>query len=374
MNAGRARLGGSWFDPALAGAFLVLCEVEAIGHSPHGLGPLAVVAALAVPLAWRRQAPLASACLVMSGTVLLLASVPGAETFVAPQLVLFLAPYAVAAGSPRRRAWLGLAACLAAVALISLLVGFEVSGLVFSVGACVASWGIGRAMRARRALAAELRASAERIAAEQGGRKLLAIAEQRTRIAYELQTLVADSVSTMIVQAQAAQRLLGQGSEDADAAMSMIEDTGRHALTEMRRILGVLRHSDDRADLAPQPGIGQIPVLVEAARRAHRSVALRVEGEPGPLPASVDLGVYRVLEDVLAGPDDDPGSVDILLRFGADDIELTVTGGAAHLNWPTVAMRERVALCHGTVDVDSVPGAGERLVARIPRVFEGSLA
>jgi signal transduction histidine kinase len=176
----------------------------------------------------------------------------------------------------------------------------------------------------------------------------------------------------MIVQTQAARGLLDQGSADADAAMAMIEDTGRHALTEMRRILGVLRHADERADLAPQPGIGQIPVLVEAARQAHRNVALHVEGEPGPLPASVDLGVYRVLEDVLAGVDG--GAVDIMLRFGADDVELTVTGGAAHLDWPTVAMRERVALCQGTVDVDTLPGTGERLVARIPRLFEGASA
>jgi signal transduction histidine kinase len=372
MNA--RRLGGSWFDPVVAAAFFVVCEAEAAGHSPHRAESMAIVAGLSLPLAWRRRAPLLAACLVMGSTVLLLATVPGAERLNAPQLVLFLAPYAVAAGSPARRAWLGLGACLAAGAAVNLLGPFDPTSWVFTVGACVASWGTGRAMRGRRALAAELQASAERIAAEQGGRELLAIAEQRTRIAYELQTLVATSVSTMIVQAQAAQRLLGQGAAEADAAMAMIEDTGRHALTEMRRILGVLRHSDDRADLAPQPGIGQIPVLVEAARRAHRSVALRVEGEPGPLPASVDLGVYRVLEDVLTGPDDDHGSVDILLRFGADDIELTVTGGAAHLNWPTVAMRERVALCQGTVDVDPVAGAGERLVARIPRIFEGSLA
>ena len=123
---------------------------------------------------------------------------------------------------------------------------------------------------------------------------MLVIAEQRTRIARELQALVANSVSAMIVQTQAAQRLLVEAPRDADAAMVIIEDTGRQALAEMRRILGVLRRDDDKPELSPAPGVGQIPALIERVRRSHPLVALHVEGEPGPLPASVDLGIYRI--------------------------------------------------------------------------------
>jgi signal transduction histidine kinase len=213
------------------------------------------------------------------------------------------------------------------------------------------------------------------LAAEEGGRELLAIAEQRTRIARELQTLIAHSVSAMIVQTQTAQRLLAGHPDDADAAMATIEDTGRQALADMRRILGVLRRSDDEADLAPQPGVGQIPALVERLRNTQRPVLLRVEGAPGPMPASVDLGVYRILEEALAGAIDAGEPVDIVLRFGADDIELSVTSpSGTHLDWPTTAMRERAALCQGTAAVESTVGPGERLVVRLPCVFDEAVA
>ena len=250
------------------------------------------------------------------------------------------------------------------------------SSWVFSLGASTgASWVVGRILRARRALAVELRRTNERIVAEQHGREMLAIAEQRSRIARELQALVANSVSAMIVQTQAAQRLLVEVPGDADAAMAIIEDTGRQALAEMRRILGVLRRADDKPDLSPAPGVGQIPALVERARQAQRLVALHVHGEPGPLPASVDLGVYRILEDALSSVGDTDGPVDIVLHFGSDNIELDVTyRGGPRLDWPSIAVRERVALCQGVVDVDIVAGTGERLVVKLPRVFEGAFA
>ena len=167
---------------------------------------------------------------------------------------------------------LGLGICVTAIAAANLLEPglSSASSWVFSLGAStVPSWVTGRILRARRTLAAELRRTNERIVAEQHGREMLAIAEQRTRIARELQALVANSVSAMIVQTQAAQRLLVEVPGDADAAMAIIEDTGRQALAEMRRILGVLRRADDKPDLSPAPGVGQIPALVERARRAR---------------------------------------------------------------------------------------------------------
>jgi signal transduction histidine kinase len=246
---------------------------------------------------------------------------------------------------------------------------------VFTIGVCGCSWVAGRFMRARRALAAELRQTNERITAETDGRETLAIAGQRTRIAQELQILVTHSVSTMIVQSQAAQRLLDQDSDQADAAMERIEATGRHALDEMRRILGVLRHPDDHAELIPQPGVGQIPALVEKMRGTQPDVALHVEGKPGPLPASVDLAVYRFLAEALSTVAGPPTPIDILLRFGAEDITLAVTAPqTVRLDWPTIAMRERVALGQGTIDVEMLPRTGERLVIHLPCVLTGVLA
>ena len=119
---------------------------------------------------------------------------------------------------------------------------------------------------------------------------------------------MANSVSDMIVQARAAQTLLDERPAQADEAMSTLEDTGRQALTDMRRILGVLRRADQEADLAPRPGIGQIPALVGQTRDNGGSVSLTVAGEPGPLPASVDLCLYRIVQDALASLDRSPSA------------------------------------------------------------------
>jgi len=382
----RRRIPARWIDPILAAVFLLACETETLlylhNDTSHHHWPLAanvlIIAGLTVPIAWRRRAPLACASIVMTCVFVLSVSPTDVTNVTTPQLVLFIVPYSVAAYSSRARATLGLAICVIAIAAGNLL-GTGTSGVsswVFSLGASTAaSWVTGRIFRARRTLAAELRRTNERIIAEQHGREMLAIAEQRTRIARELQALVANSVSAMIVQTQAAQRLLVEVPEDADAAMATIEDTGRQALGEMRRILGVLRRADDKPDLSPAPGVGQIPALIERARRAHRLVALHVDGEPGPLPASVDLGVYRILEDALASAGETDGAIDVVLHFGADDVELDVTSHRGpRLDWPSIAVRERVALCQGVVDVDILAGTGERLVVKLPRVFEGAFA
>jgi signal transduction histidine kinase len=379
----RRRPADGWLDVALATVLFIACEVEVVtdtvGDRGHNHWPLAasvlIAAGVTVPLAWRRRKPLACLVVVMSNVLLLTVALADVKTVNFPQLVLFIAPYSVAAYSARPRALLGLAYTGLVLVASNLLEPSGATSWVFSLAACVAPWVVGRILRARRETAAQLKHTAEMLAAEDGGRELLAVAEQRTRIARELQTLIAHSVSAMIVQTQTAQRLLDDHPDEADAAMATIEDTGRQALADMRRILGVLRRSDDETDLAPQPGVGQIPALVERLRSAQHPVLLHVEGAPGPMPASVDLGVYRILEEALAGVVDHADPVEVVLRFGADDIELSVTSsGRAHLEWPTSAMRERAALCQGTAAVESIAGPGERLVVRLPRVFDEAVA
>jgi hypothetical protein len=132
----------------------------------------------------------------------------------------------------------------------------------------------------------------------------------------------------------------------------------------MRRILGVLRRVDDAAGRAPQPGVGQIHGLVEQARDQRRQVELEVDGDPGPLPASIDLGVYRILEEALASTA--AGPLEVRLTFAERDVELDVTSQSPPAaSWPTLAMRERVALCDGEVEADQ-----GRLRVRLPRAFE----
>jgi signal transduction histidine kinase len=114
------------------------------------------------------------------------------------------------------------------------------------------------------------------------------LADERTRIARELHTVVASNVSAMVIQAEAAELLLDDDFRAADEAMAAVERTGRDALSDMRRMLGVLRQSGDATPLAPQPGVGELYGLVEAARTKRQGIELSVEGEPGPLPSTCE--------------------------------------------------------------------------------------
>ena len=367
-----ARVRGRWLDPALAAVALIAYEIEIV-TSKHRSGPLVLgvlaAAALTVPLVWRRRAPLAYACLTMGLAVLITATLTDLTALGIPQFLLIIAAYTVGAYEPQTRALVGLAVSLAAVwALDAMTRHTSVSELAFHTGTLAASWAFGRALRAHRLLREELGRKTERIADERESRELLAVADERTRIARELHAVVAGSVSAMVVQTEAAQHLLDQDLDRADAAMAAVEEAGREALSEMRRILGVLRRGDEAPELTPQPGVGQIPGLVERARQQHRRVELEVDGDPGPLPASIDLGTYRILEEALASTA--PGPVEVRLTFAERDVELDVTSHSAPAaSWPTLAMRERVALCDGELEADE-----GRLRVRFPRAFEAVLA
>jgi signal transduction histidine kinase len=366
----------NWFDPFLAAVLLIAAEVELLGRAHNG--PLAVevvvVAGLTAPLAWRRRAPLEVACVVMAMLIVLKAIDGDFHQLTVPLFAVFVPPFSVAAYETRRRALLGLAVCVIGPCVLNAM-GSGSGSLAFAIAMPGASWATGRLMRARGILAAELRSRSKRIAVEREDRERLAVADERSRIARELHAVVATTVSAMVVQTDAAQRLLDVDPARADDAMASIEEAGRKTLGEMRRVLGVLRDEHEPAELSPQPGVGQIHALIEAARE-RLPVELHLEGEPGSLPASVNLGLYRILEDALtrAGADSTQPT-DVALRFGEHVVELTVTSaGVVPLGWPTLAMRERVALCEGEIEVEATPGAGGRLLVRLPRSFAGALA
>jgi signal transduction histidine kinase len=367
-----ARVRGRWLDPALAAVALIAFEIEILTSKVRsGALVLDVLAAavITVPLVWRRRAPLAYACVTMGLAVLMIATLTDFTAVGIPPFLLIIAAYTVAAYEPQTRALIGLAVCLLATCALGAMTGAtSVSNYVLPTGAVVVSWSFGRALRAHRLLNEELGRKAQRIASERESRELLAVADERTRIARELHAVVAGSVSAMVVQTEAAQRLLDEDLDRADAAMAAVEEAGREALSEMRRILGVLRRVGETAELAPQPGVGQVHGLVERAREQRREVELEVDGDPGPLPASIDLGVYRILEEALASTG--AGALEVRLTFAERDVELDVTSHSAPAaSWPTLAMRERVALCDGELEA----GDG-RLRVRLCRAFEEVLA
>jgi signal transduction histidine kinase len=371
-----ARRSGGWFDSALAAVLLVAAETELIVRPRSGpfAVELGIVAGMTVSLAWRRRAPLPVAGSVMAMLIVLKAIYGDFHELSFPLLTALIAPYSVGASEPRPRALVGLAVCLAGVSAID-AVGSDNASLAFIVAMVTASWVAGQVLRTRRVATVTLRGKADRIATERADRERLAVIDERSRIARELHAVVATAVSGMVLQTDAARRLLAVDAARADEAMESIEEAGRRTLTEMRRVLGVLREESETAELAPQPGVGQIHTLIDNARGDHAQVELNVQGEPGPLPPSVNLGLYRILEDALGSTaKDDQHPTDVTLRFGEHDVELTVTTTAANsLSWPTPVMRERVALCEGGIDVDIAPSAATRLRVRLPSTFDGVL-
>ena len=202
-----------------------------------------------------------------------------------------------------------------------------------------------------------------------------AVEEERSRITRELHDVLAHSVSVMTVQASAVRRLLTPEQEREREALRTVEETGRQALSEMRRMLGILRTEEDVPALAPQPGLKTLPALVEQVRRSGLPVELTVEGEPVQLSAGVDLSAYRIVQEALTNTlkhAGSPAQAWVAVRYGGDDVEIEVaddgrnhgeSDGGGH---GLIGMRERVALCGGELQSGPRPGGGFRISARLP--------
>jgi signal transduction histidine kinase len=211
------------------------------GNSPTDVVAAGLFACAGVAIAFRRRAPLAASllCVVMTLAAVVLAS---AEDLLGPQYVVLLPPYAIGSSLGRQRAIAGLAVCLGAVCGFSVITGTTAGSWAFAVGMTVGSFLVGRAVRAQRLLVAELAAVAVSMAASREESSRLAVQEVRVRISEDVNTLAANGIASMVIASEAALRILPLDLAEADAAMLAIEETGREALSEMRRMLGVLRH------------------------------------------------------------------------------------------------------------------------------------
>ena len=187
----------------------------------------------------------------------------------------------------------------AGVLTVTLLSPSQIAGdYIFPTAFGAVGWLAGRAVRTRTRLTEELHEAAVREQEAHELQALRAAADERRRIAREMHDVVAHSVSVMVVQAGGARRILERDPERAVAAAAQIERTGREALAEMRRLLGVLHRDDDEHDLrAPQPTMAGVGALVERAREAGLPVELHVSGERRSLPAGLDLAAFRVVQE-----------------------------------------------------------------------------
>jgi signal transduction histidine kinase len=236
----------------------------------------------------------------------------------------------------------------------------------FLTGAWLASYVA--AQRGRHAR--ELVERAERLESE---RETL-IGDERRRIARELHDVVAHSVSVMTVQAGGVRRLLREDQEREREALLAIENTGREALREMRRLLGMLRESDESPSLAPQPGIDGIDALVEQMREAGLPVSYHVTGEPVQLPPGIDVSAYRIVQEALTNALKHAGHAraEVTVRYAGDRLELEVVNdGAADPNGAAaghglVGMQERVALYGGELEAGPRREGGYSVRAQLP--------
>ena len=343
-----------------------------------------LVLASTLPLAWRRRWPVA---------VLLAVSVPECilqanEMIGAGFLNVLVAAYSLGGYVAGRRLIVtGIItfACLIGFVGVGVAVdGVEVEALISTAVLYAGSILLGDNMRRRRERANELLERAERAERE---RELLAtrrVQQERTRIAREMHDVVAHSLSVMIIQAGAARRQVRAHPDAAIGSLETIEATGREAMSEMRRILGVLRSESDTepqaADRAPQPSLAALVDLVDTA--ADLPVVLHTAGDLTTVAAAIELSAYRVVQEALTNVRRHAGRVDhVEVAVERDHGCVTVTvdddgrgAGARHFDpgFGLVGMRERVGMFGGRLDAGPRPGGGWRVRATFPESAPGS--
>ena len=388
-------------DAAIAVAIAALGLASGLGaraqHEHMPMAAIPVLAAMGLVLYPRRRVPgavLAAVAAMVVALVLLHANLGG--SFVA---VLCACYSAAVYGS--RRLVIGLfAASIAAVLLVGIPQAAGLSGSVIravpvptilaAAGAALFGLLIKGQFSARSAELAVMAERAEWAATQRDQEARRATLAERLRIARELHDIIAHHVSVIVIQAQGAQRVADKEPDRARRAMADVEGTARTALEEMRRMLGLLRASDDADGGAPGSvdgadstgvtrGMADIGALAASTTAAGLPVIMRTTGEPGPVPEDVALSVYRIVQEALTNvlKHAGPARAEVHLDYG-EDLEITVTdngrGAAAALAGPTApgagsgttGMRERAAMLGGTFAAGPRPGGGYQVRALIP--------
>ncbi|WP_225846544.1 sensor histidine kinase [Streptomyces sp. HPF1205] len=379
-DAVRARLSPQGADALLAAALFVALTAAFAGpltRDPSGLLP--VHFGLVLPLVWRRRAPMAVFC-AMACVAL---AQWGADERTPADTMLLIALYTVAAYQDRRRTYAAFALLEAGIALATLRwsdhVRFLPSFVSLSAMAIAAAV-IGTNMKGRRAQLEFLRERAVRLERERDQRAQLAVAGERARIAREMHDIVTHNLSVMVALADGAVFAQDHAPGRATAAMRQVSATGRQAITDMRRFLGVLRADEPDALRHPMPGIAQLGALTEQVRAAGLPTRLEVSGEPAGVPAAAQLTAYRLVQEALtntlkhapAG-----ATADVRVACSGDEVAVTVTddgAGTPHVP-PAVpsprsghglpGMRERAAAYGGRLTAGPMPGGGWRVAAQL---------
>ncbi|MEL4358475.1 MULTISPECIES: sensor histidine kinase [unclassified Luteococcus] len=379
---------GGWFrdHPRLLDLLVVLAVFTynlpiLFGAVPERLWPgvgLLVSLGLCLPGLVRRQRPVASYLAIQA--IAVLQSVLGISLIPA-DVMLLLAVYTIAS----RKRWQlssGVAVVTTAWTVLSCLPMLARGDMsIGDVGVIVAlllwAWTWGRLVQTRRRYVASLQERAAQLEREKAVEAELAASGERTRIAREIHDVVSHSLSVVAVLSDGAAAAVEGNPQQAREAMLTVRDTGRTALADMRRMLGVLR-DDEPGSHAPQPGIAQLPGLVAESRAAGLPVHLVEVGERRPVPASVDLTAYRIVQEALTNVRKHAGpgvrEVRVTLTHSDEVITVDVSDDGAgpdpadgqHAGHGLIGMRERVAAHHGELSVGRRPAGGFEVVATIP--------
>jgi signal transduction histidine kinase len=360
-------------DAALAVALagLVLSDVWTSGDYLTASKWIYVPAGLlmTLPLAWRRRAPLPVAAVVMGALVFESLAVGSAPTQDAPLVGWLLAIYSVAAHCDRAAALAG-----GAVSLGAGLVWMGIDDFFFPVVVFGGAWLAGRMVRQREVHARVVEERSAALDRERLANARAVAAEERAQIARELHDILSHSVSVMVVQAGAERMAQGSDRAATGETLEAIERTGRQALAEMRRLLGMLRVGGEPPAHAPQPTLGELDELVAQVREAGLPVELQVEGEPAALPPGIAVSAYRIVQEALTNvlKHAGPAQARVVVRYAGRELELEIAddgrgsaaiAGAGH---GLVGMRERVALYGGDFDAGASNGGGFVVRARLP--------
>jgi signal transduction histidine kinase len=348
-----------------------------IGWAPVWLGWLLLVL-IHVPLIWRRVAPIvAMACTgTATGIYFVLGYQQGAAS-----LAVLVALYSVSAYGVRSDGVVSLVLSMLFVGagLVSAASqGMRIGALQFAINlfVFVGIWALGDRTRVRREVVDQLTARAEEAERSRELAAGLAVADERTRIARELHDVVAHTVSVVVVQAGAGRRIAAKDPARAVAALADIEATGRDALEELRRLVGILRDGSAETDLAPQPRLAELDDLVRRLAETGVPVELHRRGSTRQLPPGIEVSAYRIVQEALtnvlkhAGP---VSRVDVCLGYSPDLVTVEVSddgvgapGGVEGRGTGLVGMRERVGLYRGTLHAGPRPGGGFEVVAQLP--------
>jgi signal transduction histidine kinase len=359
-------------DLLLAAVFLLECNLELSfvdASTAKVTAARGLTVAMACGVAARRRAPLVAAALIF-GALIVLQQLGSSATssIVGPFTSAFIVSYSIGANLEGRRLVVGIAWLVALVTVMALTDPASEQGLNVVWGWLVivaAPVLAGKLLRDRARLTRALHAAAREDDAEPWTAQ--AVAEERERIATELHDVVTRALQRMVVDADGAGALVEAEPARAALAFAAVEQTGRDALAEIRRLLGVLRREDDELALAPQPTLAHVADLVRRARAAGLAVELRVEGSPVALSAGADLTAYRVVQEALAAAarERTVASAGVVVRYADAVVELEVIDDGPPRRAP-LGIQERVALYGGELRI-ATPRAGGNLVrARLP--------